>query len=448
VRQYDFVVLGGGSGGLAAAQRAVEYGASVVLIEPARLGGTCVNVGCVPKKVMWNAAHLAHSLQDSPAYGFEFSKPNHNWSKLKEGRDNYVKRLNEIYLNNLAKKSIELIPSKGRFVTAKEIETEQGDIVQGQHILVATGGVPSLPNIPGASLGITSDGFFELERVPKRVAIVGSGYIAVELAGVLNALGSDVVQFLRYEGVLRSFEDALGNLLLKNMQTMGIEVVTKAIPNRVDDSDGVVLTVTDGRTFGNFDCLLWAIGRQPNTVFLELQKSGIQVDDMGHIVVDAYQNTSVEGVYAVGDVTGQAQLTPVAIAAGRRLADRLFNSQHERKLNYEIIPTVIFSHPPIGTVGKTEDEARRFYGSELVNVYESEFVPMFNALTEHKPKTFMKLVTAGEEERVVGCHMIGTGSDEMLQGFAVAISMGALKSDFDDTLAIHPTSAEELVTMR
>ena len=247
---------------------------------------------------------------------------------------------------------------------------------------------------------------------------------------------------------MRSFEDALGNLLLKNMQTMGIEVVTKAIPNRVDDSDGVVLTVTDGRTFGNFDCLLWAIGRQPNTVFLELQKSGIQVDDMGHIVVDAYQNTSVEGVYAVGDVTGQAQLTPVAIAAGRRLADRLFNSQHERKLNYEIIPTVIFSHPPIGTVGKTEAEARRFYGSELVNVYESEFVPMFNALTEHKPKTFMKLVTAGEEERVVGCHMIGTGSDEMLQGFAVAISMGALKSDFDDTLAIHPTSAEELVTMR
>ena len=446
--KYDLIVLGGGSGGLAAAQRAAEHGASVVVIEQARLGGTCVNAGCVPKKVMWNAAQLSHGLDDAADYGFKVSRHGHDWSVLKQRRDAYVKRLNNIYEGNLDKKSIELIRSRGKFVSSKEIETEDGDKLHAAHILIATGGFPTVPEIPGANLGITSDGFFELEEIPKRVGIIGSGYIAVELAGVLNALGSEVVQFLRYDSVLRSFEEKLGHCLLEHMRATGIEVINQAVPQNVQHEKSLVLTMEDGRTFDNFDSLLWAIGRMPNTHFLTLNNADIQVDDRGYIAVDGYQNTSTSGIYAVGDVTGQAQLTPVAIAAGRRLAERLFNAQPESHLNYDIVPTVIFSHPPVGTVGQTEAEARQLFGNECVHVYTSEFVPMYNALTNYKPKTLMKLVTVGEEERVVGCHIIGAGADEMLQGFAVAISMGALKSDFDNTLAIHPTSAEELVTMR
>ena len=448
MKKYDLIVLGGGSGGLATAQRATEYGARVVVIEPARLGGTCVNVGCVPKKVMWNAAQLSHGLDDAADYGFQVSRHGHDWSVLKQRRDAYVKRLNNIYESNLDKKSIELIRSRGKFVASNEIETEDGEKLHAAHILITTGGFPVVPEIPGADLGITSDGFFELEEIPKRVGIIGSGYIAVELAGVLNALGSDVVQFIRYDSVLRSFEEELGHNLLEHMRATGIEVINQAIPQSIQRKKDLILTMEDGREFDSFDSLLWAIGRMPNTHFLALNKADVQVDDRGYIAVDGYQNTSTSGVYAVGDVTGQAQLTPVAIAAGRRLADRLFNAQSERRLNYDIVPTVIFSHPPVGTVGKTEVEARQLFGNEAVRVYTSEFTPMYNALTNYKPKTLMKLVVVGEEERVVGCHIIGAGADEMLQGFAVAISMGALKSDFDNTLAIHPTSSEELVTMR
>ena len=280
------------------------------------------------------------------------------------------------------------------------------------------------------------------------MAVIGSGYIAVELAGVFRALGSEVAQFIRYDGVLRAFEETLGRHLMEHMLESGIEMITGAVPSGVESKNGLILTTKDGRTFEGFDCLLWAIGRSPTTSGLELSLAGVQTDSGGYVVVDGYQNTSTDGIYAVGDVTGQAQLTPVAIAAGRRLADRVFNDQHERRLSYENIPTVVFSHPPVGTVGLSEAEARERYGYEAVRVYSSEFVPMYHALTEAKPKSAMKLVTVGDDERVVGCHVIGDGADEMLQGFAVAVSMGAAKSDLDDTVAIHPTSAEELVTMR
>ena len=235
---------------------------------------------------------------------------------------------------------------------------------------------------------------------------------------------------------------------MEHMLESGIEMITGAVPSGVESKNGLILTTKDGRTFEGFDCLLWAIGRSPTTSGLELTLAGVQTDSGGYVVVDGYQNTSTDGIYAVGDVTGQAQLTPVAIAAGRRLADRVFNDQHERRLSYENIPTVVFSHPPVGTVGLSEAEARERYGQEAVRVYSSEFVPMYHALTEAKPKSAMKLGTVGDDERVVGCHVIGDGADEMLQGFAVAVSMGAAKSDLDDTVAIHPTSAEELVTMR
>ena len=248
--------------------------------------------------------------------------------------------------------------------------------------------------------------------------------------------------------LLRDFEDMLGDRLMEHMRAAGIELVTGAVPQSVLPEEGLVLKTEDGRAFERFDSLLWAIGRLPRTADLDLAVAGVETDIAGHVAVDAFQNTNVEGVYAVGDVTGRAQLTPVAIAAGRRLADRVFGGQHERRLSYESIPTVVFSHPPVGTVGLSEEDAKEQYGSSAVRTYVSEFVPMYNALTEAKPKTAMKLVTIGDEERVVGCHVIGAGADEMLQGFAVAIRMGASKSDLDDTVAIHPTSAEELVTMR
>jgi glutathione reductase (NADPH) len=449
VKAFDLIVLGGGSGGLAAAQRAAEYGARVALFEPGRLGGTCVNVGCVPKKVMWNAAELANAIADAAEYGFDVELRGHDWRRLKQGRDAYVERLNGIYRRNLDRRAIVTVARRGAFAGPKEIVDDSGERYRAEHVVIATGGYPKLPKFPGAELGITSDGFFELEELPRRIALVGSGYVAVELGGVLAALGSEVTLFARYDRVVRYFDTMLSDHLMRQMRDSGIEIVTRAVPIAAARSDGgLTLEFEDGRARGGFDTILWAIGRAPNTGALHLEKAGIEPTQSGHVPVDDYQNTSAEGVYAVGDVTGRAELTPVAIAAGRRLADRVFGRDAERRLSYDVIPTVIFSHPPIGTVGLSEAEALQSYPSEAVHVYTSEFVPMFHALTEKKPITAMKLVVVGEEERVIGCHVIGPGADEMTQGFAVALTMGATKRDLDDTIAIHPTSAEEFVTMR
>lgn len=445
----DLIVIGGGSGGLATAQRAAEYGARAVVFEPGRLGGTCVNVGCVPKKVMWNAAELAQGMRDAAHYGFKIETHGHDWAKLKRGRDAYVERLNGIYARNLERKSIPAIRSQVRFTGPTSVVDGDGQTYEAPHIVIAAGGYPTYPDIGGAELGMSSDGFFELESLPPRVAVVGSGYIAVELAGVLRALGGEVSLFMRFERLLRHFEPMLGARLMEHQQQAGIELVTGAVPKALEQSGAsLTLSTEDGRRFAGFDKVLWAIGRAPNTGDLGLEAAGVETDAAGYVRVDEFQNTNVAGVYALGDITGQAELTPVAIAAGRRLADRLFDGQNERRLSYDVIPTVIFSHPPMGTVGLTEPEARARHGDGAIRTYTSEFVPLFNALTEHKPITAMKLITLGAEERVLGCHIIGPGADEMLQGFAVAISMGARKVDFDDTIAIHPTSAEELVTMR
>lgn len=446
-KDFDLVVIGGGSGGLAHAQRAAEYGARAAVVESGRLGGTCVNVGCVPKKVMWTAAEMAAGLRDAPFYGFDVAPPQHDWATLKRGRDAYVERLNGIYARNLARKDIPVVEASGRFAAPGTIVDSDGRTYNAEHIVVATGGYPTVPDVPGAGLGITSDGFFDLEERPQKVAVVGSGYIAVELAGILHALGSEVTMFVRFDRLLRQFDTMLSDQLMKRMAEEGLQVVTQAAPQSVRRDAGIELTTTDGRSFDGFDCLIWAIGRSPTTA-LELERAGVETTDSGHVRVDEYQNTTASGVYAIGDVTGRAELTPVAIAAGRRLADRLFNAQHERRLSYEIIPTVIFSHPPIGTIGLAEHEARERFEPDAIKVYSTEFVPMYHALTERKPKSAMKLVTVGPEARVVGCHVIGPGADEMTQGFGVAMTMGATKIDFDDTIAIHPTSAEELVTMR
>lgn len=443
---YDLIVIGGGSGGLATAQRAAEYGARAAVFEPGRLGGTCVNVGCVPKKVMWNAAELAHALRMAPQYGFDIELTALDWLRLKTGRDAYVERLNGIYARNLERKAIPVIREHARLAGPRSVRDEQGRSYDAEHIVIAAGGYPRFPELPGAELGLISDGFFDLEALPSRVAVVGSGYIAVEFAGVLRALGSEVSLFMRFDRVLRHFDPLLSTRLMQHMQEAGIDLVTGAVPAALEP--GLDLTTVDGRRFEGFDRLIWAIGRAPNTRRLDLDAAGVATDSFGYVSVDEFQNTNVPGIYALGDITGQAELTPVAIAAGRRLADRVFDAQTERRLSYELIPTVVFSHPPIGTVGLTEPKARARYGDAEIETYTSEFVPMINALTEEKPITAMKLVTAGREQRVVGCHIIGPGADEMLQGFAVAMSMGARKRDLDDTIAIHPTSSEELVTMR
>lgn len=445
-KKFDLIAIGGGSGGLAMAQRAARQGAKCAVIESGALGGTCVNVGCVPKKVMWYAASLAHALHDAPGYGFDVRVNGHDWAQLKARRDAYVARLNDIYAGNLERLDIEYLAATARFAGPDSVLC--GDqTLSADHIVIATGGKPIVPRIPGADLGITSDGFFELDACPQRVAVIGSGYIAVELAGMLHALGAQVTQFVRFDGVLRNFDSLLSSTLMSEMTSAGMEIVTRAVPHALEkQAGGIALLTADERRFDGFDTVLWAVGREPNSHDLALDRAGVEVDGYGFVTTDEFQNTNVSNIYALGDVTGRAALTPVAIAAGRRLADRVFGGQSERRLSYDLIPTAVFSHPPIGTVGLTEDEARATHG-DAVKVYTSSFTPMYHQLTESKPKTAMKLVVVGEEEQVLGCHIIGTAADEMLQGFSVAISMGATKRDFDDTIAIHPTSAEELVTM-
>lgn len=447
-KTYDLIAIGGGSGGLAAAQRAAEYGARAAVIESNRLGGTCVNVGCVPKKVMWTGASLAHAIDDAGAYGFTVAKTAFDWSTLTRKRDAYIKRLNAIYDRNLEKRGVDWFHCQARFVDAHTVEVA-GETLVAPHIIVATGGKPRWPTIPGAALGMTSDGFFQLQDQPRRVFIAGAGYIAVELAGVFKALGTEVVQAVRHDGPLRGLDPFIRATLIEEMQRQGITIETQTTSAHVTREANASLTVTgeDGRAFTGFDQVLWAIGRDPNTQGLHIEASDIALSDSGHVLVDAFQNTNVDGVYAIGDVTGQMELTPVAIAAGRRLADRLFDGKAGRHLDYHNIPSVIFSHPPIGRVGLTEAQARDEYDDE-VRVYQTRFTPMYYAMTEAKPKAAMRLVTVGDNEKVVGCHMIGPGCDEMLQGFAVAIRMGATKAQFDDTVALHPTSAEELVTLR
>ena len=444
---FDLISVGGGSGGLACAQRAAEFGAKVAVIESHRLGGTCVNVGCVPKKVMWNAVSVALGLADASDYGFNVTVGDNDWPVLKHKRDAYVLRLNGIYERNLATKGVTYVRGAARFLDKGSVEVN-GERMTARHIVIATGGRATVPKLPGANHGITSDGFFSLEQRPKRVAIAGSGYVACELAGAFHELGSQVELFIRKDHLLTSFDAMLGKSLMREMREQGMTIHQHVVPASLREQSGLkTLTAADGRDFSGFDCLLWAVGRAANVSGLDLRQAGVAVDDCDFVVTDGFQNTNVPGIYAIGDVTGRAALTPVAIAAGRRLSDRLFGNKTDCRLEYSMIPTVVFTHPPIGTVGASEAEARAQYG-DAVKVYIADFTPMYHALTTRKTRTDMKLVCVGPEQRIVGCHIIGTGADEMLQGFAVAIRMGATKRDFDDTVAIHPTSAEELVTMR
>ncbi|SEF40947.1 glutathione-disulfide reductase [Thauera chlorobenzoica] len=446
MKHYDYIAIGGGSGGVATARRAAEYGARVLLVEGARLGGTCVNVGCVPKKLMWYASGIAQAMRDAPGYGFSAAASTVDWASLKARRDAYISRLNGIYAGMLDKAGVDTVHGFARFVEPHAIEVD-GRRFTARHIVIATGGTPVIPDIPGAELGIDSDGFFALGHQPRRVAVVGAGYIAVELAGVLNGLGSEVTMLVRGPQLLRNFDAMVRTELRAQMEEDGVVLRFGTKVRALSREAGGALTIEcdDGSTL-EVDALIWATGRRANTDGLNLATAGVHAEAGGVIATDDFQNTAVEGIYAIGDITGRAELTPVAIAAGRKLAARLFRGQADSRLDYDDIPTVVFSHPPIGTVGLTEDQARSRF--DRVEVFSTRFTAMAHALTEHRPKTAMKLVCTGPEQRVVGLHVIGDGADEMLQGFAVALKMGATKADFDNTVAIHPTSAEELVTLR
>lgn len=446
---FDYLVIGGGSGGIASARRAAAHGARVALIESHRLGGTCVNTGCVPKKVMYNAARLADALSDLPGYGLRGERVHFDWTSVKKHRDAYIERLNAMYDGHLQRDSVTKIRGRAKLTDDGQVEVD-GLRYQAPHVLLAVGGYPKVPDIPGAQLGITSDGFFELVEQPRHVAIVGSGYIGVELSSIFNSLGSEVTLLSRYDDVLPHFDRLIHDELKQHLVEAGINLQphSDVVQVRRVERGRLKLWTRDQREMGNFNCLIWAVGRAPASHGLGLDQASIERDRAGFIRVDAQQNTSRPGFYAVGDVTGQSGLTPVAIAAGRRLADRLFGNQPDARLDYDNIPSVVFCRPPIATVGLTEAEAVEKYGRSQVKVYTSRFTNLYYALTPHKPKTAMKLVTMGPQDKVVGIHVIGMGADEMIQGFAVALRMGATKRDLDTTVAVHPTAAEELVTLR
>lgn len=445
---FDYIAIGGGSGGIASANRAASYGKKCAIVEAKVLGGTCVNVGCVPKKAMWFAGQIADALKLAPDYGYAVEAPPLDWGRLLQSREAYISRIHASYERVLGKNQVTVLKGHARFIDKNTLEVD-GVRYSADHISIATGGVPAWPAIPGSELGIDSDGFFALDHCPKRVAVVGAGYIAVEIAGVLQALGSETHLLVRHDKALRSFDAMLSDSLHQLMQHNGIAVHPHTEVSRVSkEADGsLLLSLSGGQTL-QVDCLIWAIGRQPNSQNLNLAAAGVAADEAGFIPTDAYQNTNVPGIYAIGDVTGRVALTPVAVAAGRRLSERLFNGKTDEHLNYDLVPTVVFSHPPIGTIGLTEAQARAQYGDDAIKIYNSEFTAMYRALTSHREPTRMKLVCAGANQKIVGLHVIGFAADEMLQGFAVAIKMGATKADFDNCVAIHPTSAEEFVTMR
>ncbi len=448
---YDVIAIGAGSGGLSIAERAASYGAKCAVIESAELGGTCVNVGCVPKKVMWYGAGLAHALSDAADYGFDVTSGGLNWEKLVMKRDNFIGGINDWYYDYLADQKVEVIEGNAKFIDDKTLEVE-GEHYTADHIIIATGGRPIVPtDIPGAELGYDSDGFFNDidEKQPQKVVVVGGGYIALELAMMMDGFGSDVSVLHQGWPVLLGFDETIQKALREEMEASNISLNDDDIIDKVEklDNGKVSIHFKDGESITDVDALIWAIGRRPNTDNIGLENTRVKVLDNGVIVVDEYEQTDVPSIYAIGDIIGKAPLTPVAIAAGRRLGDRLYGGKPERKMSYEGIATVMFTHPPIATVGMSEAAARKTHGDDI-KVYQTSFVPMYHQLTRHKIKTTMKLIVTGENEKIVGCHVIGLGADEMMQGFAVAIRMGATKQDFDDTIAIHPVSAEELVTMK
>ena len=447
---WDLVVLGAGSGGLATSKRAASYGARVAVIEKDRVGGTCVIRGCVPKKFMVYAAEFAHSFEDARGYGWSSGEAALDWAELVARRDANVAGLEATHERLLSEAGVELMRGNARVSGPNEV-TIDGRTITAERILIATGTSPVVPEIEGIEHVITSDGFFELKDQPSEVAVIGAGYIACELSGVMQAVGTKVHLIYRGDMPLRGFDCDLRRELDSAMRGSGMQVHAKTIVRRIRKTDsGFALELggPDGDCVLAVECcMLYATGRRANTKGLGLEDVGVALDEEGNVVCAEDASTAVSSIFAIGDVGGRSPLTPVAIHAGRLWADRVYGGRTV-PMSYENIPSAVFTDPPIGTVGMGEEEARLVYGDEAVTIYRARFRPMLHSLSGRASFTTVKLVVRKDDERVLGCHLIGKDAPEIIQGFAVAVKMGATKRDFDATVGIHPTTAEELVTLR
>jgi len=443
---FDLYVIGAGSGGVRAARFAAGFGAKVAVAESRYLGGTCVNVGCVPKKLLVYGAHFVEDFEQSSGFGWSLGEANFDWTTLIANKDREINRLNGIYRNLLVNSGVTLHEAHAKIVGPHEVEVN-GERFTAKNILIATGGWPQIPEIPGHEHAISSNQAFFLKELPKRVLVVGGGYIAVEFAGIFHGLGANTTLLYRGDLFLRGFDGSVRKHLQEELTKRGMDLQFNADIARIDKQpDGSLkATLKDGRVL-EADCVFYATGRRPMLDNLGLENTDVQLTDKGFIKVDEQYQTSEPSILALGDVIGRVQLTPVALAEGMAVARRLFKPEQYRPVDYKMIPTAVFSLPNIGTVGLTEEEAREA-GHEVV-IYESRFRPMKLTLTECQEKTLMKLVVDGKTDKVLGCHMVGPDAGEIVQGLAIALKAGATKRDFDDTIGVHPTAAEEFVTMR
>ena len=441
---FDFFVIGAGSGGVRAARMAAQRGVRVAVAETAALGGTCVNLGCIPKKLYSNAAHYAEAFEEARGYGWQVTEPKLDWALLKANRAAEISRLNGIYERLLLDSGVTILRGRARLAGAHHVEVN-GEPFEARHVLVATGGHPLRPEMPGGELAVSSSEMFDLPLFPKHLVVVGGGYIACEMASIFHGLGAQVTQLVRGNQLLRGFDADVSSFVADEMRKKGVVIhLQSKIESMQSEARGVQVNLSSGETL-LADCVLNATGRSPNTAGLRLQEAGVDIGLRGEVRVDAHYQSNLPSVHAVGDVTDKIQLTPVALAEAMVLVDRLFGDA-QRRIDYEFIPTAVFTHPNIGTVGLTEAQARDKFAA--VRIYRSEFKALRHTLSGSSERTLMKLVVDDASDRVVGAHMVGADAGEIIQGFAVALRAGATKAVFDATIGIHPTVAEEFVTMR
>lgn len=442
---YDFLVIGGGSGGVRASRLAAGLGARVAVVEAAQLGGTCVNVGCIPKKLLSHAAHFGQQAEEAKGYGWQLDKPQFDWATLIANKDREITRLNGVYDRMLAGAGVTVIHGHATLSGPHEVQVN-GQAIHARHILIATGGTPRLPDIPGIEHAISSNQAFHLPQLPKRVVVVGGGYIAVEFASIFNGLGAQTTLLHRRQQLLRGFDADLGLHLAQEMAQLGVNFRWDEEILSIDkQTDGLHLQLQGGEQLV-VDCVMYATGRVPLTAGLGLDAAGVKINDKGAIEVDSHFTTNVPSIHAVGDVVDRMALTPVALAEGTVVAHHLFGQGGKSAPDYELVPTAVFSHPQVGTVGLSEEAARERFGA--VQIFQSSFRPLSNRMGGEPENVFLKLIVSKGDQRVRGVHMVGEGAGELMQGFAVALQCGATKQQFDATIGIHPTVAEELVTMR
>ncbi|HSN40500.1 MAG TPA: glutathione-disulfide reductase [Burkholderiales bacterium] len=441
---YDLITIGGGSGGVRASRMAANFGARVALIEAHRLGGTCVNVGCIPKKLLSYAAHYAHDFADAAGFGWDRVQPGFDWAQLIANKDREITRLNGVYARLLNDAGVRVIEARGELVDAHAVKAGES-VLTAQHILIATGGWPTVPQIPGAELAITSNEAFYLKSLPARAIVVGGGYISAEFSSIFNGLGSKTMLVYRGQRLLRGFDPDVGRVLAEEMAQNGVELLLGSNIERIERRGEALAVKLASGEIRETDLVLYATGRAPNTRGIGLEAAGVALAASGAIKVDDFFRSSIPSIHAIGDAIDRIQLTPVAIAEGMALANTLFNNS-PRRMDYSNVPTAVFSHPNVATVGLGEDEARERHGE--IEVYAARFRPLKATLSGSAGRVFMKLIVDRKTDRVLGVHMVGADAGEVIQGFAVALKCGATKAQFDATIGIHPTGAEEFVTMR